>query len=236
MSTSASWFAPPPPGRTGSNSHVAAAASSKPLARLALLDGMTGRHAASPGEPGAAHADAADAARGLPERIRRLIKLEGSAAAIADRCGFSAGAVRNWRDGHSDISRERCITMARTLGVSLLWLVAGEGPMHAADEPSRPVRLVPTATVERVASAPESLPSPSPAAGLDPQLLAGSLRLLQSYIGLLGGSLDQSARADLLAELYGVLGHSQGAEQIDRLMTFHNKLNVKLRNNRGLIA
>ncbi|WP_082542847.1 YdaS family helix-turn-helix protein [Rhodanobacter sp. Root561] len=236
MSTSASWFAPPPPGRTGSNSHVAAATSSKPLARLALLNGMTGRHATSPGGSGAANADDADTAQGLPDRIRRLIKLEGSAAAIADRCGFSAGAVRNWRDGHSDISRERCITMARALGVSLLWLVAGEGPMHASDESSRPVRLAPAAAVEQVASKPEPLSSPSPAAGVDPQLLAASLRLLQSYIGLLGGSLDQATRAGLLAELYGVLGHSPGAEQVDRLMTFHNKLNVNLRSNRGLIA
>jgi transcriptional regulator with XRE-family HTH domain len=236
MSTSASWFAPPPPGRTGSNNHVAAAASSKTLSRLALLDGMAGRHATSSGGSSAANADAADAAQGLPDRIRRLIKLEGSAAAIADRCGFSAGAVRNWRDGHSDISRERCITMARTLGVSLLWLVAGEGPMHAADESPRPVRLVPAAAVEQVASKPEPLSSPPPATGVDPQLLAASLRLLQSYIGLLGGSLDQATRADLLAELYGVLGHSPGAEQVDRLMTFHNKLNVNLRSNRGLIA
>ncbi|MHB1059564.1 MAG: helix-turn-helix domain-containing protein [Rhodanobacter sp.] len=237
MSTSASWFGPHSLGRPGSNSHAAKQPPSEPFARLALLDGTATGFAGASGGPIAANADAEDEADGLPARIRRLIQLEGSAAAIAERCGFSAGAVRNWRDGHSDISRERCITLARTLGISLLWLVVGEGPMRAVDEtPARPARLVAAPAVAQVAAGPDPLSDPPPATGVDPKLLAASLRLLQSYIGLLGGSLDQATRADLLAELYGILGDSQGAEQIDRLMTFHNKLNIKLRGNRGLIA
>jgi hypothetical protein len=237
MSTSASWFDPHSAGRPGKNSHTAKQPPDKSVARLAVLESMATRYTAGSSGPVAANTDTRDEAQGLPGRIRQLIQLEGSAAAIADRCGFSAGAVRNWRDGHSDISRERCVTLARTLGISLLWLLVGEGPMRAADAvPARPAELVAAPAAEPVATEREPLSAPSPATGVDPKLLAAALRLLQSYIGLLGGSLDQATRADLLAELYGILGHGQGTEQIDRLMTFHNKLSAELRGNRGLIA
>ncbi|MHB1058472.1 MAG: helix-turn-helix domain-containing protein [Rhodanobacter sp.] len=175
-----------------------------------------------------------DSADGLALRIRQLIELEGSAAAIAERCGFSAGAVRNWRDGHSDISRERCITLARALDISLLWLVTGEGPMKGGDKDT-----------PRSAATPPSMQQPhpdedKPAArrntGLDPGLLAAALRLLQSYIGLVGGSLDPASRADLLAELYDILGHADDTTQTDRLVTFHHRLVDQLRRNRTLIA
>ncbi|MEP6907351.1 MAG: transcriptional regulator, partial [Pseudoxanthomonas sp.] len=48
------------------------------------------------------------ATNGLSARMQMLIRSEGSMASIARRCGFSEGAVRSWRDGNSDISRERC--------------------------------------------------------------------------------------------------------------------------------
>ena len=43
----------------------------------------------------------------LAARIRLLIAQEGSASAMARRCGCSEGAVRSWRDGQSDLSRAR---------------------------------------------------------------------------------------------------------------------------------
>ena len=61
------------------------------------------------------------------ERIKLLIQRVGSATEIARMCGFSEGVVRSWRDGNTDPSRARCVTLARTLGISLVWLVAGEG-------------------------------------------------------------------------------------------------------------
>src|SRR3546814_11080149 len=45
-------------------------------------------------------------------------------------CGFSEGVVRSWRDGNTDPSRARCVTLAKTLGISLIWLVAGEGTLQ----------------------------------------------------------------------------------------------------------
>src|SRR5690606_19011522 len=64
------------------------------------------------------------------DRIRLLIQRVGSATEIARMCGFSEGVVRSWRDGNTDPSRARCVTLARTLGISLVWLVAGEGSIQ----------------------------------------------------------------------------------------------------------
>lgn len=175
-----------------------------------------------------------DPADGLALRIQRLIELEGSAATIAERCGFSAGAVRNWRDGHSDISRERCITLARALGISLLWLITGEGPMKTDDKDAH--RSAMTSPAAQRPDPDNDTPDARRNPGLDPGLLAAALRLLQSYIGLVGGSLDPAPRADLLAELYDILGYTDDTARTDRLITFHHRLVEQLRRNRTLIA
>jgi len=70
---------------------------------------------------------------GFADRMKMLIDRAGSAAEIARTCGFSEAVVRSWRDGNSDPSRDRCVALAAGTGASLLWLVAGEGPMLAAD-------------------------------------------------------------------------------------------------------
>ena len=175
----------------------------------------------------------ADAAPGLSARIQWLIRTEGSASAIARSCGVSEGTVRNWRDGHSDMSRGRCVILAQALGISLLWLVSGEGAMRV--EP-RPV----VATTRAVAPIRAGAIEPSPQAGtpaVDSRRLAAALRLLQSYIGLAGGSLDPSQRADVLVELYELLGRAGEQGHAERLIAFHTTLVNLLRgNSRTLIA
>src|SRR3954466_5575198 len=84
--------------------------------------------AAGPGM-GAGRIDAGVPASSFASRVRAVIKMSGSVSDIARRCGFSEGVVRSWRDGNTDPSRGRCVTMAKTLGLSLVWLAAGEGPM-----------------------------------------------------------------------------------------------------------
>lgn len=158
----------------------------------------------------------------LTSRIRLLIAQEGSASAIARRCGCSEGAVRSWRDGRSDLSRTRCVTVANALGISLAWLVAGEGPMKPATadtgEPSPDTR-----------DADADDPVPTRATGIDPQRLAATLRLLQSYVCMIGGSLDPEQRADAMAELYQLLGEFGSAQMADRVIAFHARLAAQLR-------
>jgi len=67
------------------------------------------------------------------DRIKVLIQRVGSVTEIARMCGFSEGVVRSWRDGNTDPSRARCVTLAKTMGISLVWLVAGEGTIQTTD-------------------------------------------------------------------------------------------------------
>lgn len=170
----------------------------------------------------------ANTALSLSTRIQWLIRAEGSASAIARSCGVSEGTVRNWRDGHSDMSRERCVILAQALGISLLWLVAGEGAMRV--EP-RPVVAMAHAAAPVRADAIEPVPQAGMPA-VDARLLASTLRLLQSYIGLAGGSLDPSQRADVLVELYELLGRASEPGHAERLIAFHATLGNLLRGGR----
>ena len=82
----------------------------------------------------------------------------------------------------------------------------------------------------------DSAPDMPRAPSLDPRLLAAVLRPLQSYIGLVGGSLDPATRADLLTELYDILGHADDTDHYDHLITFYSTLSDRLRRNRALIS
>ena len=168
----------------------------------------------------------ANTALSLSTRIQWLIRTEGSA--IARSCGVSEGTVRNWRDGHSDMSRERCVILSQALGISLLWLVAGEGAMRV--EPRPAVAMAHAAAPVRADAIEPVLQAGMPA--VDARLLASTLRLLQSYIGLAGGSLDPSQRADVLVELYELLGRASEPGHAERLIAFHATLGNLLRGGR----
>lgn len=77
-------------------------------------------------------------------RMKALVDHFGSIASIAKKCVLAESTVKKWVDGISDPSRGRCIRLARGTGASLLWLVAGEGPMWeteiAQQSHSQPVR------------------------------------------------------------------------------------------------
>lgn len=158
----------------------------------------------------------------LAARIRLLIAQEGSASAMARRCGCSEGAVRSWRDGQSDLSRARCIALARALGISLMWLVTGEGPMKPAGEESPGARGPGAA--------------PTHASDIDPQRLAATLRLLQSYVCMVGGSLSPAQRADVVAELYPLLGGFGDPQTVDQVIAFHTRLAAQLRGGQTTVA
>lgn len=82
---------------------------------------------------------------GFTDRMKALVKRFGSIAEISRKCGIVESTVRKWVDGISDPSRSRCIALAKGTGVSLLWLVAGQGEMTheetASQSASQSVRL-----------------------------------------------------------------------------------------------
>ncbi|MFC4764818.1 helix-turn-helix domain-containing protein [Dyella koreensis] len=150
--------------------------------------------------------------QGFSDRIDLLIERAGSVSALAQCCGVTERTVRNWRNGHGDISRDRCLVLARALHISPLWLISGEGCMtDGLAESASPV-----------VDAQDRQPS------IDCERLAAALQVLQSYIVLVGGSLSLTQRAEVIAEIYGMLTQP-GPSDAGRLIAFHKMLAVYLR-------
>lgn len=165
------------------------------------------------------------------ERIKLLIQRVGSATEIARMCGFSEGVVRSWRDGNTDPSRARCVTLAKTLGISLVWLVAGEGTLQidpaqsGANEQYNSEKVVPPHS--RSGAVLEN------SQAVDPQRLDTAVRILQSELSLADSHLALSEHTDLLTQLYEMLG--PGGAHVDPLamVTFNQQLAERVRKERG---
>jgi hypothetical protein len=155
-------------------------------------------------------------------------------------CGFSEGVVRSWRDGNTDPSRARCVTLARTLGISLVWLVAGEGAMQvdSSSAPANDQSPIGLAWSEqhrsRLQIAAESLQATGMA--MDSARLDTALKILQSELDIGQSQLALAENADLLVELYGILG--PGGQEIDAsaMVAFNHRLAERIRQTRSAAA
>lgn len=169
------------------------------------------------------------------ERIKLLIQRVGSATEIARMCGFSEGVVRSWRDGNTDPSRARCVTLAKTLGISLVWLVAGEGtlqvdPTHAGmDDQYSSEKATPHRSHARLGSAHSHIATTA----VDAQRLDTAVRILQSELSLANSQLSLSENTDLLSQLYEMLG--PGGSHVDphAMVTFNQQLAERIRKERN---
>ena len=173
------------------------------------------------------------------DRIRLLIQRVGSATEIARMCGFSEGVVRSWRDGNTDPSRARCVTLARTLSISLVWLVAGEGaiqvdPSTSFQEEQYTSEVVrhhgPGAKLGSVTK----LPLAAHANGLDPQRLNTAMQMLQQELELADSGLTLSDNTDLLTELYEILGPGGVNVDTGAIMAFNRQLSDRIRKSRAI--
>jgi len=167
------------------------------------------------------------------DRIKLLIQRVGSATEIARLCGFSEGVVRSWRDGNTDPSRARCVTLARTLGISLVWLVAGEGAIVPDMDPSGADEQYSADTPSRLrphghAGTPAGLLAERDPA-VDTQRLHAAMRILQSELELAGNPLSLTDNSDLLASLYAALG--PGGTRVDTaaMLSFNRQLSERIR-------
>lgn len=179
----------------------------------------------------AADGSPAPASASFSERIRLLIQRVGSATEIARMCGFSEGVVRSWRDGNSDPSRARCVTLAKTLGISLVWLVAGEGTIQSeamtnAGEGTAAAEVKRTSDeraseAEVVASAQTT---PVTHRLTDTRRLDAAKRVLQSGLDLSGLALTPSDHAEMLITLYEIVGPSGNQIDAAALLAFNQQL------------
>jgi DNA-binding phage protein len=178
-----------------------------------------------------AHPDTTVPPSSFASRVRAVIKMSGSVSEIARRCGFSEGVVRSWRDGNTDPSRGRCVTMAKTLGLSLVWLAAGEGPMmlDGSAEGSASRSSAADGGIGREATA-------NRGATLDPSRLAAAMKLLQSDIEMTGSRFSPVRHADLVAEMYSILARSGEADYADRMVAFRRTLMSRIQDDQGVAA
>jgi transcriptional regulator with XRE-family HTH domain len=162
------------------------------------------------------------------ERIRLLIQRVGSATEIARMCGFSEGVVRSWRDGNSDPSRARCVTLARTLGISLVWLVAGEGAIQAeaignATEEQTKTEVQRSSRNHReytVAGTHYVGVEASQQGDVDTRRLEAARRLLKSNLALAGTTPSPAEQEQMLATLYDIVGPEGTRIDADALLAF----------------
>jgi transcriptional regulator with XRE-family HTH domain len=169
------------------------------------------------------------------DRIKVLIQRVGSVTEIARMCGFSEGVVRSWRDGNTDPSRARCVTLAKTLGISLVWLVAGEGTIQTeALAQGEDMGGTETSLAQRHRSKLRTAADTLQASGvaMDPTRLNTALRILQSELDLAESRLTLAENADMLAELYDILGPN-GDVDATAMVAFNHRLGDRIRRNRS---
>ncbi len=166
------------------------------------------------------------------QRVKTVIGMVGSVSEIARRCGFSEGVVRSWRDGHTDPSRARCVTMAKTLGISLVWLVAGEGSMEIDGATREGGRLASRSGETYERNGPSRVlaaDGSTEIGGLDADRLASAVKLLKSNVELAGGNFELPKNADLLGELYDILGQANEPIYTDMIVAFNHKVGERIR-------
>lgn len=182
----------------------------------------------------ASRADSTVPASSFASRVRAVIKISGSVSEIARRCGFSEGVVRSWRDGNTDPSRGRCVTMAKTLGLSLVWLAAGEGPMMQDSSGDDPAARTDTSDATRGRDGREI--TGVSAGVLDPSRLAAAMKLLQSDIEMTGSRFSPVRHADLVAEMYSILSRSGETDYADRMVAFRRTVMSRINDDRNVAA
>jgi len=171
------------------------------------------------------------------DRIKVLIQRVGSVTEIARMCGFSEGVVRSWRDGNTDPSRARCVTLAKTLGISLVWLVAGEGTIQTdAITSGEELNSSESSLSQRQRTKLRTAADTLHASGLamDPMRLNTALRILQSELDLAESQLSLADNADLLADLYEILGPGGNDVDAAEMVAFNHRLADRLKRDRHI--
>ncbi|MBD8872614.1 helix-turn-helix transcriptional regulator [Rhodanobacter sp. DHB23] len=168
------------------------------------------------------------------DRIKLLIQRVGSATEIARMCGFSEGVVRSWRDGNTDPSRARCVTMARTLGISLVWLVAGEGalqidPSTAGNDDAQYSSETVTHRARGRIGGHSSIQAGAEVAAVDPRRLNTAMQILQSELELANSPMTLADNTDMLSNLYEILGSDGSSVNATAMLKFNRQLSERIR-------
>lgn len=74
---------------------------------------------------------------GIGQRIRLAIEAQGlSLRQASEKCQISYSSLQNWAGGHRDPRPDALVTLGSQLGISIDWLLTGEGAMLRGQEAS----------------------------------------------------------------------------------------------------
>jgi hypothetical protein len=124
------------------------------------------------------------------------------------------------------------VTLARTLGISLVWLVAGEGAIMPDMDQAGGDDQYTTETTHRLRLRPNGVASEAfDAHGtvMDTQRLQAAMRILQSELDLAGNPFSLADSTDLLTSLYEALGPGGTRVDTSAMLTFNRKLAERIR-------
>ena len=72
-------------------------------------------------------------------RISLIAESAGGASSLARMADVAESVVRKWKNGASEPTRPKLISLSVATNVSLVWLMTGEGPMRLDNQPSAAV-------------------------------------------------------------------------------------------------
>lgn len=71
-----------------------------------------------------------DSIPNLHERIRKCAEMAGSGHALADKTGIPRRTLETYLSGNAEPKASRVLSIAKAAGVSLEWLLTGNGPIR----------------------------------------------------------------------------------------------------------
>jgi transcriptional regulator with XRE-family HTH domain len=134
----------------------------------------------------------------FPVRLRQAISIFGSVTALAKAIDRSDGAVRKWLRGASEPSVSDLRAIATATGVSIQWLITGEGES----------RLVARGTREMSGTYRSDASSP-----VDNTLLEGIMETLDEELLNRGMKIPATKRSAMVVTLYGLFRDRRAIER-----------------------
>ena len=128
----------------------------------------------------------------------------------------------------------RCVTLARTLGISLIWLVAGEGVLQVdptatgGDDTQYSSETVSPHRVRGRINHAHRLTAHTEAA-VDPHRLNTAMQILQSELELANSPLSLAENTDMLSNLYEILGSDGSSVNATAMLKFNRQLSERIR-------
>jgi transcriptional regulator with XRE-family HTH domain len=130
-------------------------------------------------------------------RLQHVISEVGSAEKLAKLTGISGRGLGTYAKGEADPSRAKILQICKASGVSVGWLLTGEGPIKKGENPTPAKVKIESETliVPMKDLYPDSLP-------YDQKLLKELVIEIEEYLLMKNARIPPSKKAEILTMLY----------------------------------